>query len=274
MTLNEKLELLQSMTDLPAEGTITFAAYKPRTQLAVVCRPMLDRSGKLYTGQGEKGYFETLTREEKDKLPFIFDYETTYIIEDGKVLNLDDSFDAAIWKWLRVHPYVALDRKEGETSRDAVFYVINEQKEARAYVDKTSKVDEARPAVRKLSHNEQIRVAESLGLGTAKGFSPEQLLSWLLRKCDSDPTAVLGAINPENKARVNATIFFNKFVQQSVIERQKDGLYYFGGENGVQLGHTNDMAIDYLLKPENAERVRAMKAMLVERTKAAVGVTD
>jgi hypothetical protein len=274
MTLSEKLEMIQSMTDLPSGGTITFAAYKPRTQLPVTCRPLIDRTGKLYTGQGEKGYFELLTKEEKDNLPFIFDYESTFTIEDGKVLDLDDSFDAATWKWLRVHPYIALDKTTGQNSRDAAFYVINEQKEARSYVDKTSKIDEARPTVRKLSHTEQIRVAESLGLGNARGFSPEQLLSWLLRKCDVDPEAVIASINPENKARVNATIFFNKFVQQGIIERMKDGLYYFGGEKGVQLGHTNDMVVEYLLKPENSERVRAMKAMLAERTKAAVGVTD
>lgn len=274
MTLNEKLEMIKSMTDLPSSGTVTFAAYKPRTQLPVTCRPLVDRTGKLYTGQGEKGYFELLSKDEKENLKFIFDYETTYIIEDGKVLNLDDELDAATWKWLRLHPYVALDKQIGETSRDAVFYVINEQKEARAYVDKTARVDEARPAVRKLSYTEQIRIAESLGLGNAKGFTPEQLLSWLLRKCDSTPDAVLAAISPDNKARVNATIFFNKFVQQGIIERMKDGLFYFGGEDGVQLGHNNEMAIEYILKPENAERVRAMKAMLVEKTKAAVGVTD
>jgi hypothetical protein len=262
------------MTDFPTGGKITFAAYKPRTQLPVTCRPVNDKSGKLYTGQGERGYFELLTPEEKQKLAVVFDFETAYVLEDGKVLDLDDPFDAAIWKWLRVHPYIALDKEAGRNSSDAVFYVINEQKEARSYVDTTAAIDEARPAVRKLSHNEQIRIAESLGLASAKGFSPEQLLSWLLRKCDTDPATVLAAINPENKAKVNATIFATKFIQSGIVERMKDGLYYFGGADGVQLGHNKEMVIDYILKAENSERVRAMKGMLADRTKAAVGITD
>jgi hypothetical protein len=274
INISEHLEMIQSMTDFPTSGKITFAAYHPRTQLPVTCRCVQDKSGKLYTGQGDRGYYELLTPEEKGKLSTVFDSETAYVLEDGKVLDLDDPFDAAIWKWLRVHPFVALDKDLGKNSNDAVFYVINEQKEARSYVDKTAAIDEARPAVRKLSHNEQIRIAESLGLASAKGFSPEQLLSWLLRKCDSDPDTVLASINPENKAKVNATIFATKFIQSGIVERMKDGLYYFGGADGVQLGHNKEMVIDYLLKAENSERVRAMKGMLAERTKAAVGVTD
>lgn len=262
------------MTDFPKGGKITFAAYKPRTQLPVTCRPVQDKSGKLYTGQGTHGYYELLAPEERAKLPVVFDFESSYVIEDGKVLDLDDPYDAAIWKWLRVNPYIALDKPSGEISRDAVFYIINEQKEAREYVDKTARVDEARPAVRKVSETERVRIAESLGLSNAKGFTPEQVLSWLLRKCDSDPEAVLATINPENKARVNASIFAQKFIQGQIVERMKDGLFYFGGEQGVQLGHNKEMVIEYILNPDNAERVRAMKAMLAERTKAAVGVAD
>jgi hypothetical protein len=236
---------------------------------------MTDRTGRLYTGQGENGYFETLTPEEKSKLAYIFDHNTSFVLEEGKVINLDDPYDRDTWKWLQLSPYLALDKAKGASNRDAAFYIVNVQKEANAYVDRTAKIDEARPAVRKLSQTDHVRIAAALGLAGAETFTPEQLLMWLLRKCDSDPEVVLSAINPQNSARVSATIFFKNAVKWGVIERSgKDGLFYFGGEQGVSIGHSDDMVVDYLLNPENAERARAMKVMLAEKTKAAVGITD
>jgi hypothetical protein len=171
---------------------------------------------------------------------------------------------------LKKHPYIALDKSLGTNNRDKVFYVANERKEAKDRIDKSAKIDEARPAVRKLSQQDQVRVAKALGLESAAVFSPEQILDWLLNKATTQPEAVLSAIDPANKAKVNAAIFVKEIVKWKVIERLRDGSYYLGGADGVSLGHSDDMVVNYLLDPQNAERVKAMKAMLAEKTKTKV----
>lgn len=246
-------------------GKLTLAAFNPRTQLPVTCRPCLDKTGRLYTGQGEFGYFENLTEDEKRNLPLVIDYDTSVVLEDGKIIDLDNPIDAANWKWLQKHPYLTLDKEK--KTKETAFYVVNPNKEAKMYVDKTAKIDEARPAVRRLAFSDQVKVASSLGLSGAETFAPDQLLSWLLHKCNESPQAVLEAIDPSNKSKVNATIFLREIIKWGVIERLRDGVFYFGGESGVAVGHSDDMVISYLLNPENKERVKAMKNMLVEKTK-------
>jgi len=263
-------ELQKTLSTTEDTGVITFCAFRPRTQQAVTCRPLQDKSGKLWTGQGPFGYYELLTEEDKRKLPFIFDHETKVVIEEGKTLNLSDPYDAAIWKWLKNHPYIALDKSLGAGNRDKVFYVANERKEAKERIDKSAKIDEARPAVRKLSQQDQVRIAKALGLEGAASFSPEQILDWLLSKSNTNPEAVLAVIDPANKAKVNASVFVKDIVKWKVIERERDGVFYFGGKDGVTLGHNEEMVVNYLINPENAERVRAMKAMLAEKTKTKV----
>lgn len=254
------------------KGKITFAAFHPRTQLPVTCRPGMDKSGKIYTGQGKSGYWESLTKDEKDKIDFLVTPTTSYTLEDGKVLDLENPYDAVTWKWLQRHPYLTLERSK--RNKDNVFFVVNPQKEAQMYLDTTAKVDEARPAVRKLSSADQARVASALGLHAAETFPPEQLLQWMLQKANTDPQAVLDAINPENRGKVNAKNFLTKAVMFGVIERLKDGLFYFGGEKGINIGHSEDMVIDYLLNPENKDRVRGMQSMLMEKTKTKPAETD
>lgn len=258
----------QSTTGIPTSGKITFAAFNPKTQLPVTLRPCNDKTGRLYTGQGQHEHFENLTEEEKKNLVVIIDHHTTVVIEDGLVIDLDNPIDAANWKWIQRHSYICLDKAQKKSSsRDAVFYIVNAQKEARLYIDTTEKIDLARPAVRKLSLTDQAKVAQVLGLHASETFPPDQLLAWLLQECNTRPGAVLDAINPDNARRVNAKIFFDNALRWGIIERGKDGNLYYGGEKGVVVGVNEDQAIDYLIAPENAERARAMKAAVAAKTK-------
>ena len=260
-----------STTGLPTSGKITISAFNPKTQLPSTCRPLADKTGKLYTGQGVLGYYENLTEADKKELAEkgipIIDFDTSYILEDGKVVDMSDPIQAGHMKWVWKHPYLATDKSK--KTRDSTFYVVNAQKDAKAYVDKTAKTDEARPAVRRLSSADQVKAAEALGLSAAHTFPPDQLLEWLLNKCNTDAVAVLAVINPENSAKVAATRFFKEIERYGVIERMKDGSFYFGGEQGAMIGHSDEVVIAYLLAPENKERARAMKAMLAEKTKVA-----
>jgi hypothetical protein len=254
-----------------AAKTITLVAYSPKTQLPIKARPMEDSSGMCWTGQGKNGYYDLLTKDEKEDLPYIITRDTHVLLEDGKVLNIETNpVDKANWVWLQKHPYIAVDREAGD-QRVARFYVADAEKDAAFRVDDTELVDKARYEVRQLSLEKLTHLAKVLGLGAAESFSQKQILDWVLGKATSKETvkAVLDAINPENKAKSNATIFFNEIHKWGVIERGKDGVFYFGGENGVNLGINPDQVIGYLLAKENSERVQAMKTMLTEKKKTA-----
>jgi hypothetical protein len=264
--------LTESMPSKTAAKTITLVAYNPKTQLPLRARPQEDHTGMVWTGQGESGYFELLTEEDKRKLKYVVTPHTSVLLEDGKVLNIETNpADKINWVWLQKHPYIAHDKEKGD-QRTARFYIADAVKDAVARVDSMVDIDEARYQVRKLSQSNLLHVCKTLGLSAAETFLPEQLLDYALSKASSKATvkAVLEAINPANKARSNAQIFFNEIVKWSVIERAKDGVFYFGGTDGVTLGHSPDMVVEYLLAKENAERVKAMKTMLAEKTKTAV----
>lgn len=259
----------QSTTgSIPTTGKITFSAFSPKSQLPVTLRPGNDKTGKLYTGQGQFGYFENLTVSEKEDLVIVIDHHTQIVIEDGTVLDLDNPIDAANWKWIQRHPYICLDKAQKKSSnRDAVYYVVNAQKEAQLYIDTTARTDEARPAIRKLSLTDQIKVAKVLGLHASETFLPAQILSWLLQECNTRPEAVLEAINPDNARKVNAKIFLAEALRWEIIARGRDGNLYYGGEKGVVVGINEQQAVEFLLSSENAERVRAMRAAVTEKTK-------
>jgi hypothetical protein len=251
---------------------ITLVAYRPKTQLPVTARPCPDHTGMVWTGQGEHGYYDLLTEDEKKKLGYVVTPNTAIILEDGKVFDLRLPKDAANWKWLQKHPYISMDRAVGENDRDKCFHVANPLKEAEQRNDSMEKVDEARYKIRLLSESERNRVARILGLGNPEAHAPQQVLDWLLGKATDRllVKAVLDAMNPENKGKSNAQIFFNDAVKWGVFERMKDGAYYFGGETGFSVGLNDAQVIDYLLNKDNAERVKVMKSVLAEKTKTAV----
>lgn len=242
---------------------ITLRAFRPRTQQKITLRPCEDRTGKVFTGQGEHGYWETLSEEEKKRLVPLITPETAISVTDGTVLNLSNPIDKANWEWMKKHPYIKL-KKDGSFNRDAVFYVDDPVNDAQVRVESTAKIDKARYMVRETSQEKQVFAAEVLGLTSAKSMTPSQVTDWLLSKANEAPVTVMEAINPSNEKRAKATVWFNKAVQWNVIERGRDSIYRFGGDKGTALGYDQDSAIDFLIDPANSEIVKVMKARLTE----------
>ena len=276
------MKVEEAIAALPKEvlemtGKIKIAAYNVKGQLPVTCRCFTDdTNGLLYTGQGQSGYFETLDPEEKKKLAFIFDHETKFVLEDGKVINLDNPYEAAIWKWLRIHPFLAVDKVKGENQKEANFYVVNAKKEAATRIVETEKIDEARYQIRKLTTEKQQELAKAIGLANPQVLSADELTDYLRDKAGTQAGAamILYAIDPSNKARVNAKIFFDRVLKYNVINRASDGAYYFGDpDTGFALGVTEELVLDYLLDSANTERVKMMRASLTEKTKISEAAT-
>lgn len=265
------MEVLEERKTALRSKTILFRAYRPKTASPVTLQPCEDKTGRLYTGQGARGYFELLTVQEKAELPFIIDHYTKVVITDGKVLDMDNPIDEANWKWIQKHPYIALKKETGRnSSRSAVYYVEDKLAEASRRVRESEKVDKARIAVREQSTTNRVRTAMILGLVTAKNMEDEEVLDWLLEQSNFIPETVLEAVDPEFAERNSAKIFFNELLKYKVVERQTDGNYKVEGNEGMAIAHTPDLVLDWMLDGANAEYVKILRLRLTERKKTGI----
>jgi hypothetical protein len=255
-------EVLEAPQVAQKKKVILLRAYRPKTQMPAKVSPLEDKAGRIYTGQGEDGYYDQLTEQAKKDMRYCIHPTTVVTLTDGKIFDLNNPIDEANWKWIQKHPYVALDFKKGKAN-NAIFYVEDPAAQAKERVERTRKIDEARWMVRSLALEKKRRAAKILGLVSADSFEEDQLLDWLLSSADFTPESVILACSPENQERGNATIFFNELFKYKVIIRGTDGGYR-QGEDGVPMGHTIDLVVDWMLDAKNADAVKVLQMRLKE----------
>ena len=245
---------------------IIFRALRPKTQQGVRVSPCQDKTGKLYTGQGESGYFEDLTPDDKKKLAYVIDYNTTLLIEDGTILRIKaDKSDAANWKWIEKHPYVVIDKSKASSNRDAVFHVEDLAREAKVRVSRDRKITMAKGKIYEASNSGLVLAAKALNHPKPESFTPEMIIDWLVIQAEKSPELVFAALEDKNKSKNNALSFFNELKRREIVVKYK-GIFKFGDETGITLGHSEESSIEYLLDKSNLEMVNAMRAALTEKT--------
>lgn len=243
---------------------IIFRALRPKTQQGVRVSPCMDATGKLYTGQGESGYFEDLTPDDKKKMAYVIDFATTLLIEDGTVMRIKtDKTDASNWKWVQKHPYIIEDRHRSTSNRDAVFYVENLEVEARQRVTRDKQITLAKAAIYEASGTDLVLAARALNHPKPEGFSQEMITDWLISQAEKSPSVVLGALDTKNKAQNSALSLFNDLKRQSVVVNYK-GIYKVEDDAGITLGHSEESVVEFILDKNNLEMVKALKAKLTE----------
>lgn len=244
---------------------IIFRALRPKTQQGVRVSPCQDKTGKLYTGQGETGYFDDLSEEDKKKIPYVIDHNTTLLIDDGKILRIaSDKTDAANWKWMKRHPYIVINKSDAGSNRDAVYHVENLEQEAKVRVSKDKEITMAKAAIYGASATELILAAKSLNHPKPESFTPDMITDWLVSQAETSPSLVMASLNIKNKAHNNAKSLFNELKRRDVVVSYK-GIFKVGDENGISLGHSEDSAIEYILNKDNLEMVKALKGQLTEK---------
>jgi hypothetical protein len=242
------------------KGQIVIRAYDTKRALPVKIRPMQDRTGKLYTGQGKQGYFESLSHEDKMKMGYIITPDTTIVLQDGKVFDNDDPIDKENLKWILKHPYIAVDFAKGKSSRDAIFYVQDKKKEAETRVTASKTKDKARFIIQfQLSPKELVYVAKALGNLSAEAFTELEIQDWLLNLAELAPEAVLFHADKKNSDETDGQILFNELERWRIIVKHRGGVFRFGGEDGLFLGQNAEQVVAFLRKPENADTVAAIK---------------
>lgn len=245
---------------------IVFRAANTKKQQAVKVGPLQDKTGRLYTGQGPTGYYESLTQKDRDELPIgmVFDHNTVYVVEDGKVLDLSDPVDAAMWKWIQKHPYIGLTKEDCSARRDAVFYVDNPQKKAESFVSRDKKVTKVKTMVYNANSEEKINAAKALGLTGAEGLKIPQVEEWLIIEAERLPDAVESLLDPKNAGLTVAIGIVKEMLMYNIIKRFGT-VYKYGGRDGITLGTSDEEAAEWVLDTKNEDAFIAMKFNLDEQ---------
>lgn len=249
---------------------IIIKAYSEHTQQPIKISPCEDREagGKLYTGQGKLGYYESLTKREREDLAYLITPATVIILRHGMRLNLDDPVDAANWKWMQRHPWISLERSN-RLGKDVRFYVEDLQKEAEDRLVKSKPVTEARYLIEiKASPQQLINAARALGHPSPESFNISVIQDWLVNRASGndgrDAKLVLKCLSPDGDGSVNARILASELKQYAIITKERGGVFKFGGPGGIFIGRNEDDVNAYLLSNENVENVAAMKSALKE----------
>lgn len=258
------MEREQALMEVESLGRIVFRAVNTKKQRPVKVGPLNDKTGKLYTGQGEKGYFQSLTPKDKENLGVVFDHTTVYTVEDGNVLDLSDPYDASLWKWIQKHPYIGATREECTSNRDAVYYVDNPQKKAESFVSKDKKVVKTKTLVYNAPAEQQVTLAKALGLTGAEGLSPTRVEEWLIIQVEATPDLVAKLFDPERAGLTVALGLVKEMVTYNVIKRYGT-VYKYGGREGINLGTSDDEAATWLEDAKNEDTVLTMKYNLDEK---------
>lgn len=241
---------------------------KHRDQLPVTLRPCFDSTGRVYTGQGPTGHYETLSEEDKRSMNFVITPETTVVLTPDKVINWQNPVDRANWKWVRRHPYLALTREKADSSRDAVFYVDNPVAEASRRVIASKVRDKARYIIQyEANRDVLVRACKVLGHMGADTLLDSQLQDHLLQQADIPGMAqmVLDAVSAQESELVKAKILLSELQKYRLVQRGDGGLFRFGGEKGAPLGHTEDTILSFMMNEKNHDTVLMMKNALAER---------
>jgi hypothetical protein len=247
---------------------IVFRAFRPKTQQPAKVSPLPVKAegGKHYTGQGETGFYENLSPQEKEKMSHVITPETIYEIHDGKALKLDNPIDAADWKWIQKHPYISTDRGKDRASRIAVFYVEDKAREATAEITKDKVTNSAKNAMYNSSREELDIAAKALGHPSPEGFSEVEVQKYIVSMIDATPQTVIDIFKPENKGTTNVRSLLSDYLRHNIVVKSR-GAYFYGGEHGTHIGRSEQAVVDFLMDPTNAALVDAMTAQMDEINK-------
>lgn len=255
----------------PEKGLLLIKALNTKDQLPCKARPCEDATGRIFTGQGPTGHYETLSNEDKERLSFIITPDSEITLSNDKVIDLDKNpIDQVNWVWLRKHPYLALSKEKAARSRDARFYIEDAVAEAANRVSSAKVRDRIRYQIQEtLSKEDLIKTASLLGNLGADGMSVTALQDYLLLLADSSPDLVAKAINPGNPEETNAKLLLMELTKYKLIQRGDGGQFRFGGDKGMILGHTPELVVSWLMDGKNSETVQMMRNNLTEKTHGA-----
>lgn len=265
-TLELEAKTSLELPPYPEKGLIVIRAKNPKTQMNLKIRPCEDMTGRVYTGQGPTGHYETISETQRSEFSYLITPDTEIVLSDGKLVDLQDNpIDKANWKWMRKHPYLTMDKKSCMASRDARFYIEDPIQEAERRVTSSRVRDKVRYMIQyDSSRDKLIKAASLLGNLGADAMELGVLQDYLLQQADLIPDLVLDSLEPGNVERTNVRLKLVELTKRRLIQRGNAGQFRFGGENGIPLGHTDELVIEFMLDDKNIEAVQMMDSALAQ----------
>lgn len=188
-------------------------------------------------------------------------------IEDGKVFNLDDPWEAALWQSIQHSRIIAMSRdardKQGNLIIDgspkrygsAELYVERPGYEIKKKNSRKKLINAAESLIFNSSLEDQVKLARLLGKNM-KNAPAADVEDWLLQKATKDPQLVIDMKQGDDS--VYRMLFLD--ATDKYIITTKNKLYVYGhGEDAITLGATDDAAITWLKEPNHKRIVDMIK---------------
>ena len=221
-----------------------------RNNIATVLRPVMDRYGRLLTGQPE------FTEEEKNKVLKVVTYDTTKKLVGTVVMDLSNPIDAIDWEWMQYHPYIAKSKEEAEKSIDARYYIEDIDKENDEYLKRKKHEVKVSTAILELSMTKKRKLARVLGY-LITNVSDAEIERFLLEATSKDYSQIpekqiLTLLGDENKLNF-------LFLAYTLIDRGEIlfdmGTYKY---KGSMVGSSFDEYVSWLSHPDRSSFVVLM----------------
>ncbi len=231
---------------IPETGIITLKTLFFKEQKARI-EPTKDRSTGRLLG------VPVLSDEDKKKLTFFTTGKTHFTARNDYQFNLERFEDRMLWAMAQHDPKIAMSFDDAQQSKDALFYVFNEDVEVQKELETEDRFFKAQEYVHKDSPELLIGRARLLGIDMA-GESPgsaKKFLLHLLRERDG----VARVLDVYEKGSAATTLVFYRACDLGVIEK-KNGVFIYGT---MPLGGNEDAVISYLQNPSNTEILNQIK---------------
>lgn len=189
-----------------------------------------------------------------------------FVIEDGKIFNLDDVYEKAVWESIKNCDLIAPDRfaknDKGEYLIDgtvdprskrprygtAELYVDRPGFEAQRRVTRRKLIVEASNYIMNDDRGYEGRLIVAKVLGRDMSNQPNaDVEDYLLSIAEKTPEKI---INCYTGGDIQVRMFFIEAREKGVIVK-KDGLYVYGEDGKVALGATDSAAIEWMKSSKN-----------------------
>lgn len=208
-----------------------------------------------------------LTDAERNSGQIFIPEDNLIEIEDGKVFNLDDPYDKALWESIQHSRIIALARDARDKSGNLIIdgspkrygsaelYVERPGVEIKKRNSRKKLINVAESLIFNSSLDDQVKLARLLGKNM-KGAPAPDVEDWLLQKAAKDPQLVIDMKQGDDS--IYRMLFLD--ATDKYIITTKNKLYVYGhGEDVIVLGPTDDAAIAWLKNPNHKRIVDMIK---------------
>lgn len=219
-------------------GKITLRSVFSKEQKVIV-DPLWDSQRQWYKGM------DRLSDDQKKKMDFFADENSTAVLQNGKSFDLDDKVGKMQWDWIQWCPVIAEDFAACQKSPRALFYIDNEEREAQKDLSEAETILKAMNYIQTDKPSNYKTRVRLLGLNMDE--DPELTIKNYLMKMAQKFDSAHKIIDVYENNELGVQLLFLQARDKNIIQ-QKNGAFLFGQ---TVLGISEDSVLEYLKDPAN-----------------------